>query len=70
MPNPFYQAYGAAALAVGAEPVPVPATAETGFLPDYAALPPALLDRVDALLPLLARPTRRAPSPTPATGAG
>lgn len=45
MPNPFYQAYGAAALAVGAEPVPVPATAETGFLPDYAALPPALLDR-------------------------
>jgi len=46
MPNPFYQAYGAAALAVGAEPVPVPATAETGFLPDYAALPPAVLDRV------------------------
>lgn len=46
MPNPFYQAYGAAALAAGAEPVLVPATAETGFLPDYAALPPALLDRV------------------------
>lgn len=46
MPNPFYQAYGAAALAVGAEPVLVPATAETGFLPDYGALPPALLDRV------------------------
>lgn len=45
MPNPFYQAYGAAALAVGAEPVPVPATAETGFLPDYAALPPAVLER-------------------------
>ena len=31
MPNPFYQAYGAAALAVGAEPVPVPATAATGL---------------------------------------
>lgn len=46
MPNPFYQCYGAAALAVGAEPVVVPATAETGFLPDYAALPPSLLDRV------------------------
>lgn len=46
MPNPFYQAYGAAALAVGAEPVPVPATAATGFLPDYAALPGTLLDRV------------------------
>lgn len=46
MPNPFYQAYGAAALAAGAEPVPVPATEATGFLPDYAALPKALLDRV------------------------
>jgi aspartate/methionine/tyrosine aminotransferase len=45
MPNPFYQPYGAAALAVGAEPVEVPATEATGFLPDYAALPPALLDR-------------------------
>ncbi len=43
MPNPFYQPYGAAALAVGAEPVEVPATEATGFLPDYAALPPALL---------------------------
>ncbi|QUS36479.1 aminotransferase class I/II-fold pyridoxal phosphate-dependent enzyme [Falsirhodobacter algicola] len=46
MPNPFYQVYTMAALALGAEPVHVPATAETGFLPDYAALPPALLDRV------------------------
>jgi aspartate/methionine/tyrosine aminotransferase len=46
VPNPFYQAYGAGALAVGAELVPVDATAETGFLPNYAALPPALLDRV------------------------
>ena len=39
MPNPFYQVYAVAALAVGAEPVYVPATAATGFLPDYAALP-------------------------------
>jgi aspartate/methionine/tyrosine aminotransferase len=46
MPNPFYQAYGAAALAVGAEPVPVAATAATGFLPDYAGLPRDVLDRV------------------------
>lgn len=45
-PNPFYQAYGAGALAAGAEVVAVPATAETGFLPDYAALPRSLLDRV------------------------
>ncbi len=46
MPNPFYQVYAAAALASGAEPVYVPATAETGFLPDYAGLAPELLDRV------------------------
>lgn len=45
MPNPFYQAYGAAARAVGAEPVLVSATAATGFLPDYAALPDGLLAR-------------------------
>ncbi len=45
MPNPFYQAYGAGALAAGAEPVPVPATAATGFLPDFAGLPKAVLDR-------------------------
>ncbi|EPX85753.1 Aspartate/tyrosine/aromatic aminotransferase [Rubellimicrobium thermophilum DSM 16684] len=46
IPNPFYQVYLVAALSVGAEPVFVPATEETGFLPDYASLPPALLDRV------------------------
>ena len=46
MPNPFYQVYGVAALTVGAEPVYVPATAATGFLPDYAALPEAVLNRV------------------------
>lgn len=46
MPNPFYQVYAVAALTVGAEPVYVPATAATGFLPDYGSLPPDLLDRV------------------------
>lgn len=46
MPNPFYQVYAVAALAMGAEPVYVPATAATGFLPDYAALPTDVLDRV------------------------
>jgi len=45
MPNPFYQVYAVAALAVGAEPVYVPATAATGFLPDYAALPADILNR-------------------------
>ncbi|WP_340109857.1 aminotransferase class I/II-fold pyridoxal phosphate-dependent enzyme [Pikeienuella sp. HZG-20] len=46
LPNPFYQCYAAAALAVGAEPIYVNAVAETGHLPDFAALDPALLDRV------------------------
>ncbi len=47
MPNPFYQVYAAAALAAGAEPVYVPATRESGFLPDFGALDPALLDRTE-----------------------
>jgi N-succinyldiaminopimelate aminotransferase len=46
MPNPFYQVYAVAALTVGAEPVYVPATAATSFLPDYGSLPKDLLDRV------------------------
>ena len=46
MPNPFYQVYAVAALTVGAEPIYVPATAATGFLPDYAGLAPDVLDRV------------------------
>ena len=45
MPNPFYQVYAVAALAVGAEPVYVPATAATGFLPDFASLPADVLNR-------------------------
>lgn len=45
IPNPFYQVYAVAALAAGAEPVFVPATAETGHLPDFAALPREVLDR-------------------------
>lgn len=46
VPNPFYQVYAVAAAAVGAEPIFVPATAQSGHLPDYAALPAELLDRV------------------------
>ncbi len=45
MPNPFYQVYAVAALSVGAEPVYLPATAETGFLPDLSAIPAETLDR-------------------------
>ena len=46
LPNPFYQVYMVAAISVGAEPVFVPATQASGFLPDYAALPAGVLDRV------------------------
>jgi succinyldiaminopimelate transaminase len=38
MPSPFYQVYFGAAVMNGAEPVFVPATRETGFLPDYIAV--------------------------------
>jgi len=49
LPNPFYQCYAAAILASGAEPVFVPARAETGFLPDYASLPKNILERTAAV---------------------
>ncbi|MGR3549498.1 aminotransferase class I/II-fold pyridoxal phosphate-dependent enzyme [Pseudooceanicola sp.] len=48
IPNPFYQVYMIGALSAGAEPVFVPATAQTGFLPDYASLPDDVLDRATA----------------------
>lgn len=48
LPNPFYQCYAAAVLSAGAEPVYVPARADTNFLPDYASLPDQLLSRVCA----------------------
>jgi len=48
MPNPFYGAYEAGALAANCEPVYLPATAATGFLPDLDALPDELLRRTVA----------------------
>ncbi len=45
IPNPFYQVYAVAAAAVNAEPVFVPALQETGFLPDFSAVPNDVLDR-------------------------
>ncbi|AHD11106.1 aminotransferase class I/II-fold pyridoxal phosphate-dependent enzyme [Phaeobacter gallaeciensis] len=45
IPNPFYQVYMVAAISVAAEPVFVPATADTGHLPDYASLSPEVLNR-------------------------
>ncbi|MEM1237886.1 MAG: aminotransferase class I/II-fold pyridoxal phosphate-dependent enzyme [Pseudomonadota bacterium] len=45
LPNPFYPVYGVAALSVGAEPIYVPATAETGHLPDYESVPEDVLNR-------------------------
>ena len=45
LPNPFYQCYAVAAITAGAEPVYLPCNAETGHLPDFAALPGELLDR-------------------------
>ncbi len=48
IPNPFYAAYSAGALAAGCEPVYMPATRESGFLPDLDALDEALLKRTVA----------------------
>jgi N-succinyldiaminopimelate aminotransferase len=48
IPNPFYAAYAAGAVAAQCEPVYLPATAETGFLPDLDALSEDLLARTVA----------------------
>ena len=45
VPNPFYQVYAVAAVASGADPIFLPATAETGFLPDLDAIKPEVLNR-------------------------
>jgi aspartate/methionine/tyrosine aminotransferase len=49
LPNPFYMAYYAGAEAAGCEPVALPATRATGFLPDYDALSDELLARTVAI---------------------
>jgi len=48
LPNPFYAAYAAGAIAADCEPVYLPATASTGFLPDLDALGEDLLARTVA----------------------
>ncbi|MGA8946864.1 MAG: aminotransferase class I/II-fold pyridoxal phosphate-dependent enzyme [Pseudolabrys sp.] len=48
IPNPFYAAYAAGALAADCEPVYLPTTRESGFLPDLDALDEALLSRTVA----------------------
>ncbi|MGE0119365.1 MAG: aminotransferase class I/II-fold pyridoxal phosphate-dependent enzyme [Dongiaceae bacterium] len=45
MPNPFYHVYAGAAVVAGAEPVFLPTSAETGFLPDIDCIPRAVLER-------------------------
>jgi aspartate/methionine/tyrosine aminotransferase len=48
IPNPFYAAYAAGAIAADCEPIYLPTTRETGFLPDLDALPDELLARTVA----------------------
>lgn len=48
IPNPFYQAYGAAAAASGAAPAFLPSTAETNFLPKLETVDAVLLERTVA----------------------
>jgi N-succinyldiaminopimelate aminotransferase len=49
IPNPFYAAYAAGAVAANCEPVYLPATRATGFLPDLDALGDELLARTVAI---------------------
>ena len=63
IPNPFYAAYAAGAVAANCEPVYLPATAATGFLPDLDALPEELLARTAAFfIASPANPQVRSPS--------
>jgi len=48
IPNPFYAAYAEGAIAADCEPVYLPTTRETGFLPDLDALSDELLARTVA----------------------
>ena len=48
IPNPFYAAYSAGAAAADCEPVYLPTTKETGFLPDLDAISENLLARTVA----------------------
>jgi len=48
IPNPFYAAYAAGAIAADCEPVYLPATVSSGFLPDLDALSDELLARTVA----------------------
>ncbi len=45
IPNPFYQVYSVAALAVNAMPIYLDASRQNGFLPDYSSLDTATLNR-------------------------
>lgn len=49
IPNPFYQTYAAGAMTAGAEPVYLPADAESGFLPELEAIGEDLLARTAVL---------------------
>src|SRR5665213_2674442 len=49
IPNPFYAAYAAGAIAADCEPVYLPATVSSVFLPDLDALDDALLARTVAV---------------------
>ncbi len=50
LPDPGYAVYEGAARMAGAEVVLMPATAETGYLPDLAALDRTTLDRAGAMV--------------------
>lgn len=49
MPDPFYQIYEGAALLAGAQPHYLPTRADTGFLPDLAAVPDSVWARCQLL---------------------
>jgi aspartate/methionine/tyrosine aminotransferase len=49
LPNPYYVTYFSGAQAAGCEPIALPATRATGFVPDYDAVSDELLRRTVAI---------------------
>lgn len=45
LPNPFYQCYLAASIAANGEPIFIPSTEQTNFLPDFNRIPKNILEK-------------------------
>lgn len=50
LPDPGYPVYGAGLAVAGVEAIPLPLSADNGYLPDFEAIPQAVWDRVKLMI--------------------